>query len=82
MSGSERVNIHEMTRKKWKAWSRRVVWNHGCHGSKPSRAVLVQAKLALRFQIPSKASLHGIVKSHPPLASRMALLGRWAAEDW
>jgi hypothetical protein len=29
-----------------------------------------QAKLALRFQIPSQASLHGIVKTHHPIASR------------
>jgi len=37
-------------------------------------AVLGQAKLALCFQIPSQASLHGIMKSHRPLAPRMALL--------
>jgi len=33
-----------------------------------------QAKLAQRFQIPSQASLHGIVKTHRPLAPRVALL--------
>jgi hypothetical protein len=32
--------------------------------------------LALCFQIPLQASLHGIVQTHRPLASRMALLGR------
>jgi len=41
-----------------------------------SRAVLGQAKLALRFQIPSQASLHGIVQTHRPLAPRVALLFR------
>ena len=30
--------------------------------------------LALRFQIPSQASLHGILKTHRPLAPRAALL--------
>ena len=44
------------------------------------RAALGQAKLALRFQIPLQASLHGIVKTHRPLAERMALLGCSAAE--
>ena len=44
-------------------------------------AALGQAKLALRFQIHLQASLHGIVKTHRPLAERMALLGRSAAED-
>ena len=39
-----------------------------------SRAVLGQAKLALRFQIPSQASLNVIVKSHRLLTSRAALL--------
>jgi len=39
-----------------------------------SRAVFGQAKLALRFQIPSQASLHGILKTHRPLALRAALL--------
>jgi hypothetical protein len=32
--------------------------------------------LALRFQIPSQASFHGILKKHRPLASRAALLLR------
>jgi len=32
------------------------------------------SELALRFQIPSQASLHGIVKPHRPLAPRAALL--------
>jgi len=36
--------------------------------------VLGQVKLALSFQIPSQASLHGIVKTHRPLAPRAALL--------
>jgi hypothetical protein len=45
------------------------------------RAALGQAKLALLFQIPLLASLHGIVKSHRSLASRAALLGNGAAED-
>jgi len=36
--------------------------------------MLGQAKLALCFQIPSQASLHGIMKSHRPLAPRAALL--------
>ena len=39
-------------------------------------AVLGQAKLALCFQIPSQASLHGIMKSHRPLASPVVLLFR------
>ena len=39
-----------------------------------SRAVLGQAKLALRFQIPSQSSLHVIVKSHRSLTLRAALL--------
>ncbi len=34
--------------------------------------------LALRFQIPSQASLRGIVKSHRPLAPRAALRRRFA----
>ena len=46
-----------------------------------SRAVLGQAKPALLFQIPSQASLHGIVKTHRSLASRVALLGSETAED-
>jgi hypothetical protein len=33
-----------------------------------------QAKLALRFQIPPQASLHGILKTHRPTAPRLALL--------
>ena len=45
------------------------------------RAALGQAKLALLFQIPLQASLHGIVKSHRSLASRAALPGSGAAED-
>jgi hypothetical protein len=44
------------------------------HGWGKRRAALRQAKLALRFQIPLQASLHGIVKTHHPLAARMALL--------
>jgi hypothetical protein len=32
--------------------------------------------LALSFQIPSQTSLHGIVKKHRPLASRVILLFR------
>ena len=50
------------------------------HGWGKRRAALGQAKLALRFQIPLQASLHGIVKKHHPLAARMALLGCSAAE--
>jgi hypothetical protein len=37
------------------------------------RAALGQAKLALRFQIPSQASSHGIVKSPSPI-----LLRKWS----
>ena len=33
-----------------------------------------QAKLAMRFQIPSQASLHGIMKSIAHFATQMALL--------
>jgi hypothetical protein len=36
--------------------------------------VLGRAKLALHFQIPPQASLHGIVKTHRSSAERMALL--------
>jgi len=41
----------------------------------------------MRFQIPSQASLHGIVKLHRSLASRAALLSRLArdkeiAKNW
>jgi hypothetical protein len=39
-------------------------------------ATLGQAKLALHFQIPSQASLRGIVKTHRPLAPRASLLFR------
>jgi hypothetical protein len=43
--------------------------NHGLPGwarmkTEACRAELGQAKLALRFQIPSQASLHGTVKTH------------------
>ena len=31
-----------------------------------AQAALGQAKLALRFKIPSQANLHGIVKTHRP----------------
>jgi hypothetical protein len=34
------------------------------------------SQAALRFQIPSQASLHGILKTHRPLAPRAALLFR------
>ena len=48
------------------------------------RAMLGQAKLALCFQIPSQASLHGILKSHrslcysngPALSLRAEIVGR------
>ena len=48
------------------------------------RAVLGRAKLALCFQIPSQASLHGILKSHrslcysngPALSLRAEIVGR------
>ena len=33
--------------------------------------------LALRFQIPPQASLHGLLKTHRPLAPRAALLRRF-----
>jgi hypothetical protein len=36
--------------------------------------VLGQTKLALRFQIPPQASLHGIVKTPRSSAERIALL--------
>jgi hypothetical protein len=42
--------------------------------------VLGQVKLALHFQIPPQASLHGIVKTHRSSAERMALL-RFARES-
>ena len=49
-----------------------------------SGAMLGRAKLALCFQIPSQASLHGILKSHrslccangPALAPRSEIFGR------
>ena len=44
------------------------------HGWGRRRAALGQAKPALRFQISSQASWHGIVKSRRSLASRAALL--------
>jgi hypothetical protein len=50
------------------------------HGWGRRRAALGQAKLALRFQIPLQASLHGIVKTHHPLAARMALLRSYSGE--
>jgi hypothetical protein len=54
--------------------------NHGCHGytriKQKSREELGQVKLALSFQIPSQASLRGIVKTHRSLAPRAALLFR------
>ena len=34
------------------------------------------SQAALRFQIPSQASLRGVVKTHRPLAARAALLFR------
>jgi hypothetical protein len=37
------------------------------------RAMLGQAKLALCFQIPSQASLNGILKTHRSFAPQMAL---------
>ena len=39
-----------------------------------SGAALGQAKLALRFQIPPQANLHGILKAHYALAPRVARL--------
>ena len=39
------------------------------------RAAHREPVLALCFQIPLQASLHGIVQTHRPLASRAALLG-------
>jgi len=51
------------------------------HEKGERRAGLREPVLALRFQIPSQASLHGIVKTHRPLAPRAALLGSKAAED-
>ena len=39
------------------------------------------SQTGLRFQIPLQSSLHGIVKTHRPLAERMALLGCSAVED-
>ena len=50
------------------------------HGWGKRRAALGQAKLALRFKIPLQASLHGIVKTHHPLAARMALLRSYSGE--
>jgi len=41
-----------------------------------SGAALGQAKLALRFQIPLQANLHGILKTRHPLAPREVLLFR------
>ena len=51
--------------------------NFGNHGlprwarikTEARRAALGQAKLALRFQIPSQASSHGIVNPHRPFSS-------------
>jgi hypothetical protein len=45
---------------------------------KERRAILGQAKLALCFQIPSQASLHGIQKSHRSFPPQMALRFRFA----
>ena len=40
------------------------------------------SQAALCFQIPSQASLHGIVKTHRPLAPRAALaLSRFARDE-
>jgi hypothetical protein len=44
------------------------------HGwAEKRRAMLGQAKLALCFQIPSQASLNGILKTHRSFAPQMAL---------
>ena len=51
-------------------------------GKRRSSAALGQAKLAMPFQIPSQASLHGIVKTHRSLALRAALLLRFALGNW
>jgi len=48
------------------------------HGLKKRRALLGQAKLALCCQIPSQASLHGILKSIAHYAAQMALRLRLA----
>ena len=40
------------------------------------------SQAALRFQIPSQASLHRIVKTHRPLAPRAALLFAPCARYW
>jgi len=55
---------------------RKAAWRVRRVGTSESNKAeaLGQAKLALRFQIPSQASLHGIVKSYRSLASRAALL--------
>jgi hypothetical protein len=39
------------------------------------------SQASLLFQIPLQASLHEIMKTHHPLAARIALLGRSATED-
>ena len=49
------------------------------HGlMKERKAVLGRAKLSLCFQIPSQASLHGILKSIAHYATQMALRFRFA----
>jgi hypothetical protein len=49
----------------------------GAMNFKPRMARIYTDKTdALRFQIPSQASLHGILKTHRPLAPRAALLFR------
>jgi hypothetical protein len=45
------------------------------------RVTLGQAKLALCFQIPSQASLHGILKTHRSFAPQMALRLRLAQKS-
>ncbi len=62
---------------------RESILNHGWLGwarikekAEKRRAVLGQAKLALCFQIPSQASLHGIMKPHRPFY-RAPAPGAW-----
>jgi hypothetical protein len=54
------------------------IFNHGLRRltrmEEPQQGCAWQAKLALRFQIPSQASLHGIPKSQRTPAARAALL--------
>lgn len=46
------------------------------------RVLLGQANLARAFRIPSQASLPGILKTHPAIASQMALRFRFAQESF